>query len=206
MASLLARQREPSPSTSKGKDREQEFDDDGSTPEAPPRRAMHEDLEHNLKRQLASATTAKTAQAPLPTTSTVQTDPMLLNILQLLTAQSLKAQSQSTDSKSSKVPDVKKPDVFNGSSAEDLRQFIRQCKLNFSNDPSLFATDRKKCAYAASYLVGKAADWIAPYLDDIENEDQEFILNSWSEFEKSIFHIFGDPNERENYERKLDQL
>ena len=120
LASLLARQREPSPSTSKGKDREQEFDDDRSTPEAPPRRAMHEDLEHNLKRQLASATTAKPAQAPLPTTSTVQTDPTLLNILQLLTAQSLNAQSQASDSKSSKVPDVKKPEVFDGSSAEKL--------------------------------------------------------------------------------------
>ena len=180
MALLLARQRNPSPLTLKSKNHKQEVDDDGSTPEAPPWRSMQDNLELDLKRKLASAKTAPPVQAPPPTSSTIQTDPMLLKILQLFTAQSLNAQAHASDSKSSKVPDVKKPDVFNGSSAEELRQFVRQFKLNFSNDPSLFATDRKKCAYATSYLVGKAADWIVPYLDDIKNEDQHFILNSWS--------------------------
>ena len=120
MALLLARQRDPSTSTSKGKNHKQEVDDNRPTPEATPRRSMQENLEHELKHKLASAKAAPPAQAPLPSASTTQTDPTLLNILQLLTAQSLNAQSQASDSKPSKVPDVKKPDVFNGSSAEDL--------------------------------------------------------------------------------------
>jgi hypothetical protein len=51
------------------------------------------------------------------------------------------------------------PDQFDGSDLKNLRGFLLQCKLNFSDKPESFPDDAAKVSYALSFLKGTALDY-----------------------------------------------
>ncbi|KAI9607717.1 hypothetical protein KEM48_003467 [Puccinia striiformis f. sp. tritici PST-130] len=85
-----------------------------------------------------------------------------------------------------RTPEMKKPDSFDGSSPAKLRNYLQQCKLIFRNDIDSFSSDLKKTLYAAAFLTGKAFEWVQPYLE--------------------LVTLYGDPNELQATEYKLDSL
>ncbi|MBW0506003.1 hypothetical protein O181_045718 [Austropuccinia psidii MF-1] len=101
---------------------------------------------------------------------------------------------------------MKAPECFDGTQPFKVRSFIQSCQLIFHNDPANFAQDRKKVLYATSFLIGRAAKWIEPYLSNLTNQDSNYLLNSWPLFESQLFTLFGDPNEVRKAEAELDSL
>ncbi|MBW0478489.1 hypothetical protein O181_018204 [Austropuccinia psidii MF-1] len=87
-----------------------------------------------------------------------------------------------------------------------VRSFIQSCQFIFHNDPEDFSQDRKKVLYATSFLIGRAAKWIEPYLSNLANEDASYLLSSWDLFESQHFTLFGDPNEFRKAKEELDAL
>ncbi|MBW0475418.1 hypothetical protein O181_015133 [Austropuccinia psidii MF-1] len=75
-----------------------------------------------------------------------------------------------------------------------------------STQPFKFTQYRKKVLYATSFLIGRAAKWIEPYLSNLTNQDPNYLLNSWKLFESQLFTLFGDPNEVRKAESELDSL
>ncbi|MBW0537006.1 hypothetical protein O181_076721 [Austropuccinia psidii MF-1] len=105
-----------------------------------------------------------------------------------------------------KTPSMKAPECFDGTQPFKVRGFIQSCQLIFHNDPENFSQERKKVLYATSFIIGRAAKWIEPYLSNITNQDPNYILNSWKLFESQLFTLFGDPNEVRKAEAALDSL
>ncbi|MBW0592509.1 hypothetical protein O181_132224, partial [Austropuccinia psidii MF-1] len=70
-----------------------------------------------------------------------------------------------------KTPSMKAPECFDGTQPFKVRSFIQSCQLIFHNDPANFSQDRKKVLYATSFLIGRAAKWIEPYLSHLTNQD-----------------------------------
>ncbi|MBW0524554.1 hypothetical protein O181_064269 [Austropuccinia psidii MF-1] len=105
-----------------------------------------------------------------------------------------------------KTTSMKAPECFDGTQPFKVRRFIQSCKLIFHNDPANFSQDRKKVLYATSFLIGRAAKWIEPYLFNLTNKDPNYLLNSWKSFEFQLFTLFGDPNEVRKAEAELDSL
>ncbi|MBW0589816.1 hypothetical protein O181_129531 [Austropuccinia psidii MF-1] len=101
---------------------------------------------------------------------------------------------------------MKAPECFDGTQPFKVRSFIQSCQLIFHNDPANFSQDRKKVLYATSFLVGRAAKWIEPYLSNLNNQDSSDLLNSWQVFESQLITLFGDPNEIRKAEAELDGL
>ncbi|MBW0497224.1 hypothetical protein O181_036939 [Austropuccinia psidii MF-1] len=92
--------------------------------------------------------------------------------------------SQDSVSKSSrppafKTPSMKAPECVYGTQPFKVRTFIQSCQLIFNNDPANLSQDRKKFLYATSFLIGRAAKWIEPYLSNLTNQDPNYLLNSW---------------------------
>ncbi|MBW0575432.1 hypothetical protein O181_115147 [Austropuccinia psidii MF-1] len=105
-----------------------------------------------------------------------------------------------SSSKSSRPPafktsSIKAPECFDGTQPFKVRSFIQSFQLIFHNDPANFSQDRKKVLYATSFLIGRTAKWIEPYLSNLINQDPNYLLNSWNLFESQLFTLFGDPNE-----------
>ena len=98
------------------------------------------------------------------------------------------------------------PECFDGTQPFKVRSLIQSCQLIFHNDPANFAQERKKVLYATSFLIGRAAKWIEPYLSNLTNQDPNYLLNSWKLFESQLFTLFGDPNEVRKAEAELDSL
>ncbi|MBW0489512.1 hypothetical protein O181_029227 [Austropuccinia psidii MF-1] len=90
---------------------------------------------------------------------------------------------------------MKAPECSDGTQPFKVRIFIQSCQLIFHNDPEHFSQDRKKALYDLSFLIGRAAQWIEPYLSNITNQDPNSLLNSLNLFEYQLFTLFGDPNE-----------
>ncbi|MBW0573597.1 hypothetical protein O181_113312 [Austropuccinia psidii MF-1] len=101
---------------------------------------------------------------------------------------------------------MKAPECFDGTQPFKVRSFIQSCQLIFHNDPENFSQDRKKVFYATSFLVGRAAKWIDPYLSNLNNQGSIYLLNSWPLFESQLFTLFWDPNEVRKAEAELDGL
>ncbi|MBW0494830.1 hypothetical protein O181_034545 [Austropuccinia psidii MF-1] len=138
------------------------------------------------------------------------TEPSLLVIMQEMSQimANLQAASSSNVSRppAFKTPSMKAPECFDGTQPFKVRSFIQSCQLIFHNDPANFSQDRKKVLYATSFLVGRAAKWIEPYLSNLTNKDSSYLLNSWPLFESQLFTLFGDPNEVRKDEAELDGL
>ncbi|MBW0573546.1 hypothetical protein O181_113261 [Austropuccinia psidii MF-1] len=61
--------------------------------------------------------------------------------------------------------------IMHGTQPFKVRSFLQSCQLIFHNDPASFSQDRKKFLYAISFLVGRAAKWIEPYISNLTNKD-----------------------------------
>ncbi|MBW0551129.1 hypothetical protein O181_090844 [Austropuccinia psidii MF-1] len=139
-----------------------------------------------------------------------QTEPSLLAIMQQMTQimANLQAAASSKVSRppAFKNPFMKAPECFDGTQPFKVRSFIQYCQLIFHNDLANFSQDIKKVLYATSFLVGRAAKWIEPYLSSITNQDSSYLINSWPLFESQLLTFFGDPNEVRKAEAELDGL
>ncbi|MBW0492928.1 hypothetical protein O181_032643 [Austropuccinia psidii MF-1] len=101
---------------------------------------------------------------------------------------------------------MKAPECFDGTQPFKVRSFIQSCQLIFHNNPASFSQDRKKVLYATSFLIGRAAKWIEPYLSNLTNKDSNYLLNSWNLFESQLFTLFWEPNEVRKAAEELDSL
>ncbi|MBW0582381.1 hypothetical protein O181_122096, partial [Austropuccinia psidii MF-1] len=125
-----------------------------------------------------------------------QSEPSLLAIMQQMTH--IMANLQAASSSESlrppalNTPSMKAPECFDGTQPFKVRSFIQSCQLIFHNYPANFSQDRKKVLYATSFLIGRAAKWIEPYLSHLTNQDSNYLLNSWNLFEYQLFTLFGD--------------
>ncbi|MBW0547615.1 hypothetical protein O181_087330, partial [Austropuccinia psidii MF-1] len=139
-----------------------------------------------------------------------QSEPSVLAIMQQMTQIMAKLQAASSSEASRplafKTPYMKAAECFDGTQPFKARSFIQSCQLIFHNDPANFFQDRKKVLYAPSFLIGRAAKQIEPYLSNLTNQDSNYLLNSWNLFESKLFTFFGDPNEVRKAEAELDSL
>ncbi|MBW0477239.1 hypothetical protein O181_016954 [Austropuccinia psidii MF-1] len=139
-----------------------------------------------------------------------QSEPSLFAIMQQMTQimANLQKASSSEESKTPalKAPSMKVPECFDGTQPFKFRSFIQSCQLIFHNDPEKFHQERKKALYATSFLIGRAAKWIEPYLSNITNQDTNYPLNSWNLFESKLFTLFGETNEVRKAEAEWDFL
>ncbi|MBW0567487.1 hypothetical protein O181_107202 [Austropuccinia psidii MF-1] len=138
-----------------------------------------------------------------------QSEPSLLAIMQQMTQ--IMANLQAASSGSSrppafKTPSMKAPECFDGTQTFKVRSFLQSFLLVFHNDPANISQHRMKVLYATSFLIGRAAKWIEPYLSNLANQDSNYIPNSWPTFESQLFTLFGDPNEVRNAEAELVSL
>ncbi|MBW0529753.1 hypothetical protein O181_069468 [Austropuccinia psidii MF-1] len=128
-----------------------------------------------------------------------QSEPSLLAITQKMTQTMADIQeasvSESSRTPAFKTPYMKAPECFDGNQPFKVRNFIQSCQLIFHNDPANFSQDRKKVLYSTSFLIGRAAKWIEPYLSNIPNQNPNDLLSSWNLFGSQIFMLFGDLNE-----------
>ncbi|MBW0576316.1 hypothetical protein O181_116031 [Austropuccinia psidii MF-1] len=139
-----------------------------------------------------------------------QSEPSLLAIMQQMTQIMANIQAASSSGSSRppafKTPSMKAPDCFDGTHPFKVRSFLQSCQLIFHNDPASFSQERKKVLYATSFLIGRAAKWMEPYLSNLTNQDYSYLLNYWPLFESQLFTLFGDPNEVRKAESELDSL
>ncbi|MBW0508038.1 hypothetical protein O181_047753 [Austropuccinia psidii MF-1] len=139
-----------------------------------------------------------------------QSEPSLLAIMQQMTQimANLQAASSSEASRppAFKTPSMKAPECFDGTQPFKVRSFIQSCQLIFHNDLANISQDRKNVLYATSFLIGRAAKWIEPYLSNRTNQYPNYLLISWKLFESQLFTLFGDPNEVRKAEAELDSL
>ncbi|MBW0592984.1 hypothetical protein O181_132699 [Austropuccinia psidii MF-1] len=121
---------------------------------------------------------------------------------------SLQAASSSEASRppAFKTPSMKAPECFDGTQPFKVRSFIQSCQLIFNNDPAKFAQDRKEVLYATSFLIGRAAKFIEPYLSNLTIKYPNHLLNSWKLFESQLLTLFGDPNEVRKAKVESDSL
>ncbi|MBW0486161.1 hypothetical protein O181_025876 [Austropuccinia psidii MF-1] len=112
-----------------------------------------------------------------------------------------------------KNPSVKAQECFDGTQPFKARSFIQSCQLIFHNDPANLSQEKKKVLYATSFLIGRAAKWIEPYLSNLTNQDPNYLLNQFAYF-RSLVSRNGDWGERDPIHhfrkgfpsRDLDQL
>ncbi|MBW0517160.1 hypothetical protein O181_056875 [Austropuccinia psidii MF-1] len=104
-----------------------------------------------------------------------QSEPSLLAIMQQINQimANHKAASSSEPSRppAFKTLSMKAPECFDGTQPFKVRSFIQSCQLIFHNDPAKFSQNRKKVLYSTSFLIGRAAKWIEPYLSNLTNQD-----------------------------------
>ncbi|MBW0470740.1 hypothetical protein O181_010455 [Austropuccinia psidii MF-1] len=101
---------------------------------------------------------------------------------------------------------MKEPDLFVGTQPFKVRSFIQNCQPIFHKNKSNSAEDRKKFLYSASFLIGRAAKWIEPYLSNLTNQEPEYLLNTCALFEYQLFTLFGAQNEVRKHGADLDAL
>ncbi|MBW0543939.1 hypothetical protein O181_083654 [Austropuccinia psidii MF-1] len=105
-----------------------------------------------------------------------------------------------------KTPSMKAPECFDGTQPFKARSFMQSCQLIFHNDTANLSQDRKKVLSSTSFLIGRSAKWIGPYISNLTNQDPNYLLNSWKLFESQLFTLFGEPNEIRKAEAELDYL
>ncbi|MBW0468950.1 hypothetical protein O181_008665 [Austropuccinia psidii MF-1] len=97
----------------------------------------------------------------------------LLAIMQQMTQITANIQEASSSESSNppafKTPSIKAQECFDGTEPFKVRSFIWSCQLIFHNYLANFSQERKKVLYATSFLIGRAANWIEPYLSNLTN-------------------------------------
>ncbi|MBW0552501.1 hypothetical protein O181_092216 [Austropuccinia psidii MF-1] len=139
-----------------------------------------------------------------------QSEPSLLAIMQQMTQIMANLQeasvSESSRPEAFKTPSMKAAECFDGTQPFKVRSFIQSCQLIVYNYLANFSQDRKKFLYATSFLVGRDAKWIKPYLSNLTNQDPNYLLNSWKLFESQLFILSRNPNGVRKAEAELDSL
>ncbi|MBW0517941.1 hypothetical protein O181_057656 [Austropuccinia psidii MF-1] len=102
-----------------------------------------------------------------------------------------------------KTPCIKAPECFDGTQPFRVRSFIQSFQLILHNDLENFPQDRNKVLYVTSFLIGRAAKCIEPYLSNLTNKDPSYLLNSQNLFESQLLTLFGDPKEVRKAEAEL---
>ncbi|MBW0570654.1 hypothetical protein O181_110369 [Austropuccinia psidii MF-1] len=111
-----------------------------------------------------------------------QPEPPLLAIIQQMTQIVANLQT-ALSSEASRQPalkniSMKAPELFGGTQPFKFRSFIQSCQLIFHNYLANFSQDRKEVLYSTSFLIGRAAKWIEPYLFNLTNPDKNHLLSS----------------------------
>ncbi|MBW0507594.1 hypothetical protein O181_047309 [Austropuccinia psidii MF-1] len=119
-----------------------------------------------------------------------QAKPSILAIMQQMTQ--IMADLQASRPPAFKYSSMTAPECCDETQRFKFRSFIQSCQLIFHNDLEDFSQDRKKVLYATSFLIGRAAKWIEPYLSNLTNQDSNYLLNSWNFFESQLFTLFGE--------------
>ncbi|MBW0555164.1 hypothetical protein O181_094879 [Austropuccinia psidii MF-1] len=91
-----------------------------------------------------------------------------------------------------KASSMNEPEWFDGTQPFNVRSFIQSCQFIFHNDLENFSEDRKKFLYATSFLIGRTAKWIEPYLSKLTNQDTNYLPNSWEKPEKVLITFNAD--------------
>ena len=95
------------------------------------------------------------------------------------------------ENRSPSKPKVHEPDPFDGSNSRKLRTYLVQCRLNFEDRPSSFATGRSKVTYALSYLTGTALQWFESTILDPPEIDIVHWMNDYDLFVDVLKKNFG---------------
>src|SRR5436190_7063672 len=100
-----------------------------------------------------------------------------------------------------------KPDQFDGTK-EKLRQWLAQMDVHLSAQSYQLGTEGDKVMLAISYLTGKAADWIQPYINRKfhSEEEEDEMFSSYEKFVEKIIAAFGPVDPKREAERKLEHL
>ncbi|MBW0464857.1 hypothetical protein O181_004572 [Austropuccinia psidii MF-1] len=128
------------------------------------------------------------------------------NMTQIMAQLRAASSSDSSRPPACKTPSMKAPECFDGTEPFKVRSFIQSFQLIFHIDMEKFSQYRKKVLYDTSSLIGRYAKWIEPYLSNLTNQDQSYLLNSWKLFEPQLFTFFVDPNESRKAEAELYSL
>ncbi|MBW0585909.1 hypothetical protein O181_125624 [Austropuccinia psidii MF-1] len=139
-----------------------------------------------------------------------QSEPSLLAIMQQMNQITTNIQtafsSEASRPPALKTPYMKAPEFFDGTQPFKFRSFIESFQFIFHNDLANFSQDRNKVLYATSFLIGRAAKWIEPYLSNLTNQDPNYLLNSWKLFESQLFTLLEDLNEVRKAEAELESI
>ncbi|MBW0579957.1 hypothetical protein O181_119672, partial [Austropuccinia psidii MF-1] len=104
-----------------------------------------------------------------------QSEPSLFAIMKQMTyiMANLQAASSSEESRppAFKTSSMKAQKFFDGTQPFKVKSFIQYCQLIFHNDPENLSEERKKAFYATSFLIGRAARWIEPYISNLTNKN-----------------------------------
>ena len=115
------------------------------------------------------------------------------------------------------------PDNYNRSWTK-LKAFIMQAELYIRFNQVMFANEPQKVLWAASFMRGRAFEWIQTFMEDhlsnlpIAGLNREVVQRDtrdnktkilfllWNNFKKKICRMFGDIDEEHIAERALDGL
>ena len=108
-------------------------------------------------------------------------------------------------------PKIATPEKFDGSH-NDLWTFLTSVELycEYHEVPN----DQEKILVTSTYMKGKAARWMQPYVKDFlkdvkgkgtKDETQE-LFDNWDNFKKELGRIFGEIDEKKQAERAITRL
>jgi hypothetical protein len=110
-----------------------------------------------------------------------------------------------------KKPKMAAPEKYDGS-REELRTFLTKIDLycEFNEVPN----DQDKILMASTYMKGKAANWMQPYVDDYlldaehrgTKDETRTMFASWTEFKQEMGRIFGEVDAKNQAEKRITHL
>jgi hypothetical protein len=87
---------------------------------------------------------------------------------------------------------AREPDKFDGNDPKKLKEWLFQCRLYFTSNPSRFPSDNAKITFAISYLGDTAMGWFQAVLENDSVEWSETpIMNDWDVFRQELQDRFG---------------
>ena len=110
-----------------------------------------------------------------------------------------------------KKPKMAAPEKYDGS-REELRTFLTKVDLycEFNEVPNA----QDKILMASTYMKGKAANWMQPYVDDYlldaehrgTKDETRAMFASWTEFKQEMGRIFGEVDAKNQAEKRITHL
>lgn len=122
--------------------------------------------------------------------------------------------STATYGPSAKPPKVSTPETFDGTQGR-LEEFQMQLKLYILFNRAQFGSEAEKVLYAYSFLRGRAARGLRPYLKDwldcqsgegTPKTETRLIFHDYEQFEIKLEELYGIPNEETYADRHIRRL